>query len=52
MTDAIMISEVIRIDMDHIVETEDSRGKTEADPGMHKIIEVEISGVMQEGIKF
>ena len=42
MTDAIMISEVIRIDIDQIVETGDNINKTEADPGMNKIIGEEI----------
>ena len=51
MTDAIMISEVIRIDTDKIVETGDSIGKTEADPGTHKIIGEEILEVKQEHIK-
>ena len=37
-----MISEVIRIDMDQIVETGDNIGKTEGDPDMHKIIGEEI----------
>ena len=37
MTDAIMISKAIRIDIDQIVETGDSIGKTEADPGMKKL---------------
>ena len=43
MIDAIMISQVIRIDIDQIVETGDSIDKTEADPGMNKIIGEEIS---------
>ena len=38
MIDAVMISEVIRIDIVQIVETGDSIGKKEADPGMNKII--------------
>ena len=38
MTDAIMISGTIRIGIDQIVETGDSIGKTEAVPGMNKII--------------
>ena len=46
MTATIMISEVIRIDIDQKVETADSIGKTEVDPGMHKIIGEEILGVM------
>ena len=51
MTDAIIISEVIRTDIDQIVETGDSIGKTEADPGIHKIIGEEILEVMQGHIK-
>ena len=51
MTDAIMISKVIRKDIDQIAETGDSIGKTEADPGMHKIIREEILEVMRECIK-
>ena len=51
MTDAIMISKVITIDIDQIVETADNVGKTEADPSMHKIIGEEILEVMQEHIK-
>ena len=42
MTDTVMISMVIRIDIDQVVETGNSIGKTEADPGMHKIIREEI----------
>ena len=38
MTDAVMISKVIRIDIDQTVETGDSIDKREVDPGMHKII--------------
>ena len=41
-----MISEVIRIGIDHAVEKGDSIGKTEADPGMYKIIGEEILEVM------
>ena len=50
-TDAIMISEIIRIDIDQTVETGDSIGKTEIDPGMHKIIGEKFLEVMQECIK-
>ena len=46
MTDTIMISEVIRIDIDQTVKTGDSIGKTEADLSMHKIIGEEILEVM------
>ena len=38
MTDTVMIREVIRIDTDQIVGRGDGIGKTEPDPGMHKII--------------
>ena len=38
MADTIKTSEVIRIDIDQLVETGDSIGKTEADQGIHKII--------------
>ena len=51
MTDAIIISKVTRIDIDQIVETGDSIGKREADPGMHRIIDEEIVEVMQGCIK-
>ena len=37
MTDAIMISQAIRINIDQIVEMGDSIGKTEADAGINKI---------------
>ena len=46
MTDAIMISQVIRKGIDQTVETGDSIGKTKAGPGMHKIIGEEILEVM------
>ena len=42
MTGTTMTSEVIRIDIDQIVEIGDSIGKTEADQGIHKIIGEEI----------
>ena len=51
MIDAVMISKVVRIDIDQIVETGDSIGKTEADPGMNKIIGEEILEVIQRCIK-
>ena len=51
MTDTIMISKVIRIDIDPRVETGDSIDKTEVDLGMHKIIGEEILEVMWECIK-
>ena len=40
MTDTIMISKVIRINIDQIVETGDSIEKTEVGLGMNKIIGV------------
>ena len=46
MIDTIMISEVIRIDIDQMMETEDSIDKTEAHPHMNKIIGEEISEVV------
>ena len=46
MVGAIVISKVIRKDIDQIVETGDSIGKTEADPGMNKIIGEETLEVM------
>ena len=46
MTDTIMTSEVIRIDIDQIVDIGDSIGKTEADQGINKIIGEEILEVM------
>ena len=39
MIDTIMISEIIKIDTDQIVETGDSIDKIEVDQGMNKIIE-------------
>ena len=51
MIDAIMISEVIRIDIGQMVETGDSIDKMEVDPGMNKIIEDEILEVIQGHIK-
>ena len=42
MTDAVMISKVIRIDIGQTVETGDSIDKTEVDTGMHKIIGEEV----------
>ena len=47
MIDAIMISKVIRIDIDQIVETGDSIDMPEADSGMNKIIGEEILEVIQ-----
>ena len=46
MIDAVMISEVIKIDTGQIVETGDSIDKTEVDQGMNKVIEI-----IQEHIK-
>ena len=51
MIDAVMISEVIKIDIGQIVETGDSIDKKEVDQGMNKIIEEEILEVMQGCIK-
>ena len=51
MVDAVMISEVIKIDTGQIVETGDSIHKIEVDQGMNKIIEEEILEVTQECIK-
>ena len=51
MIDAVMISEVIKIDTGQIVETGDSIDKIEVDPGINKIIEEESLEVMQEHIK-
>ena len=51
MTDTIMISNVIRIDIDKTVETRNRIDKTEIDPGMHKIIGEGILEVMQENTK-
>ena len=47
MTDAIMISEVIRINIDQIVETGGSVDRTEAGLGMNKIIGEVTSEAMQ-----
>ena len=47
MTYAIMINEVIRINIDQIVQTGDSMGKMEVGPDMLKIIGEEMLGVMQ-----
>ena len=46
MIDAIMISEVIRIDIGQIVETGDSIDRIEVDPGMNKIKEEEMLEVI------
>ena len=46
MTDAVMISKVIRTNTDQIVETEDSIDRTEVGPDMNKIIGEVISEVM------
>ena len=46
MTEAIMVSKVIRTDIGQIVETGDSIDKTEADLGMNKIIREEMLEVM------
>ena len=46
-----MISEVIKIYVGQIVETEDSIDKIEVDQGMNKIIEKEILEVMKGHIK-
>ena len=51
MTDAIMISEVIRTDISQIVEAGDCLDKAEVDQGMNKIIEEEILVAMQGCIK-
>ena len=45
MTDAIMISEIIRINIDQIVETGDNIDRTEVGLGMNKIIGEAISEV-------
>ena len=50
MIDAVMISEIIKIDTDQIVETGDSIDKIEVDQGMNKIIEEENLELMQEHI--
>ena len=49
MIDTIMLREVIRIDIGQIEETGDSIGKTEADPGMYKIIG---DGILEDVPKF
>ena len=49
--DAVMISEVIKINIGQIVKTGDSIDKTEVDLGMNKIIEEDILEVMQGCIK-
>ena len=51
MLDAVMISEVIKINAGQIVETGDSTDKIEVDKGINKIIEEEILEVMQGCIK-
>ena len=51
MIDALMIYEVIRIDIGQIVETGDSVDKTEVDLGMNKITGEEILGQIWEHIK-
>ena len=51
MIDAVMISEVIRIDIGEIVETGYSIDKVEVDQGMKKIIEDKILEVMKGCIK-
>ena len=50
MTDAITISEVVRIYIDQTVETGDSIDKTEVEPGMHRIKGEGILEVTQECI--
>ena len=51
MIDAVMISEIIKINTGQIVETGDGIDKAEVDQGMNKIIEEDILGVMQECFK-
>ena len=51
MIDAVMISEIIKIDTGQIVETGDSIDKMEVDQSMDKIIEEEVLKVTQECIK-
>ena len=46
MTDAVMISEVIRINIDQIVETGNNTDRTEVGLGMNKILGEAISEVM------
>ena len=45
MTDAVMISEVIRVNIDQVVETRDNIDRTEVGLGMNKIIGEAISEV-------
>ena len=52
MVDAVMISEIIKIDTGQIVETGDSTDKLEVDQCINKIIQEEILEVLQERIKF
>ena len=47
MADAIMISEVIRINVDQIVETGDNIDRTEVCLGVNKVIGEAISELMQ-----
>ena len=51
MIDAVMTSEIIKINTGQIVETGDSLVKIEVDQGINKITEEEILKVMQECIK-
>ena len=51
MINAVMISEVIRIDKGQLVETGDITDKIEEDQGLNKIIEEEVIEVMQGCIK-
>ena len=51
MIDAIMVSEIIKIDVGQTVETEGSIDKIEVDQDMEKHIEVKILEVTQEHIK-
>ena len=44
ISDAIMINEAIRTDIDQTAETEDNIDKIEVGPGMNKIIGEEIPG--------
>ena len=46
MIDAVMISEVIKIDIGQIMEIRDNIDKIEVDQGMNKIIEEEILEMM------
>ena len=52
MIDAVIISEIFKLDTGQIIETGDSIDKTKVDKGMNKIIEEEILEVTQEHIKF